>query len=292
MMNTFQFARNAKANSIQYLGLVGISQSCLNAVKRLIQFGDHIENVTILTSDDRHALILTVVAEGLIAIKSGFSSGYPGEGPKALAQALSLLRAYGVGIEERIVPIGLIKRLNAAALTEKDLDLIEKTPECRPMRWTDYIHNVELAGIKDNQIWRSFDPVMPWSIIDDRIADLALRFLLQPDEVIFLSFRRLEDIVRSRLKTDLSSSKLFSYAFIGDDSPLVLSGVDSSEIKGRGQLFTAAYMAYRNPRAHREIIASENELLTEFLMINHLFRLEKEATERSPAKNANKEEFQ
>ena len=50
---------------------------------------------------------------------------------------------------------------------------------------------------------------------------------------------------------------------------------DKSERVGRANLFAAIYMAYRNPRAHQE--NPKAELLEEFLLLNHLYRLERAA---------------
>ena len=69
---------------IEYHGGPGVTQLCFDAIMRLIQFGDHITKVQILSSPRTHVtdhcLILTVNVGNLIAIKSGFASGYMGEG--------------------------------------------------------------------------------------------------------------------------------------------------------------------------------------------------------------------
>ena len=51
------------------------------------------------------------------AVKSGFASGYGGEGPAALSYALQLLEAHGVELEEVEVSADLIERLDDSALT-------------------------------------------------------------------------------------------------------------------------------------------------------------------------------
>ncbi len=49
------------------------------------------------------------------------------------------------------------------------------------------------------------------------------------------------------------------------------------------ELFTGAYLAYRNRRAHRESNDSAESLLAEFLLLNHLYRLEKESIDAGDA---------
>ena len=55
------------------------------------------------------------------------------------------------------------------------------------------------------------------------------------------------------------------------------TGMNSGEKAGRGNLFSGAYGAHRNPRAHRELKSEHAEQLREFLLLNHLYHLEKEA---------------
>ncbi|MDP1530339.1 TIGR02391 family protein [Rhodoferax sp.] len=279
--NSFLSGRNDLAG-IQYLGSSGISQSCFCAVKRLLQFGDRIEHVKILTAEHNHCLLLAVDSEGWMAVKSGFSSGYRGEGPTTFAEILNLLKAFGVEIEECDVPTDLIERLDTSALTVGDLERIQTAKNIRPRRWHEYIYDAGLHKVDPNAVLRAFPHVMPWSIIDTRIADLALRFFDTPDDSILTGFRRLEDIVRKRLPPDAPNTRLFAQAFQSEKSTLVWKDVESGEQTGRGQLFTGAYMAYRNPRAHRELQGDPNELLAEFLLLNHLYMLEKAAVLRSP----------
>ena len=46
---------------------------------------------------------------------------------------------------------------------------------------------------------------------------------------------------------------------------------------GRANLFAGSFGAYRNRRAHKEMKGQDNEVLSEFLLLNHLYRLEIEA---------------
>jgi len=45
-------------------------------------------------------------------------------------------------------------------------------------------------------------------------------------------------------------------------------------------LFTGAFGAHRNPRAHKELTSQNEELLAEFLLLNHLYRLERDTVTR------------
>lgn len=269
------------SGAIQYVGLPGISQSCLDAVRRFVQYGDHIERATILTSVGRmHCLLLVLQPGELVAVKSGFASGYSGEGPRTFSEALSLLASYDVDIEECEVDDAVIARLDASSLTDMDLQAIESAKVIRPSRVHDYIYEGGIRGADRNLQWALIRSVMPWSLIDGRITDLALRFFAEPDDSLHRGFRRLEDTIRARLHSSASSSQLMSQAFQGESSRLIWKGIESGEQSGRAQLFVGVFLAYRNPRAHRELKQSTDEALAEFLLLNHLFVLESTSVNR------------
>jgi hypothetical protein len=115
---------------------------------------------------------------------------------------------------------------------------------------------------------------MPFSILDGRLMDLAIRFFEQPDECLLTGYRRLEDVIRKRTLLAGQGVKLFAEAFKFESPRLYWNGLDESERRGRAMMFTAITMTYRNPRAHRELHHDVDEQLREFLLLNHLFILE------------------
>lgn len=280
--------RKISLAGIQYSGLSGISRSCIDAVRRYIQFGDRIERVKILTAGQEHCLLLELESVETIAIKSGFSSGYSGEGPRTFADVLLLLEAHKATIDEYRVPDALIQRLDDSALTLKDLEFIDSLEPVRPHRWHDYIYDIYGAIKNEHRIWGEFPEVMPWAIIDSRLIDLAKQFFEDPDRCILTGFRRLEDIIRKRLSSDEHSTKLFSLAFNSEKSRLTWEGIESSEQIGRANLFVGAYMAFRNPRAHKEL-GDGPRALAEFLLLNELFILESKAIERAIENSSEKD---
>ena len=265
---------------IEYTGQSGISQECINAVRRLIQYGDRIGQARIISCSARHCLLLTVNADDLIAVKSGFSSGYAGEGPHTFSRVLQLLDAYGAEIEEYDVNDDVLERLDLSALTTRDLENLAKARPIRPSRWRIYMLEGGRGRKESPGLWHGFPLTIPFALMDARIADLAIGFFERPSENLLSGFRRLEDIVRTRIGSPEHGVKLFSQAFIGDKSILRWEGLTGSEQLGRGSLFTAAYMAFRNPRAHRELKDCDDILLGEFLILNQLYGLERECKRR------------
>lgn len=260
---------------IEYHGVPGSCLDCQNAVMRLLQFGESIARARILSYSSTHALLLTNSIGDITAIKSGFSSGYGGTGPTAFSYVLQLLEAHGVGIDEYTVDKALIGRLDQSTLTVSDMRFIEAAKPLRPSRWHDYLLKQHIDCQRQGTFWQDFPPVVPYAIIDSRIADLALGFWQNPDDKILTGYKRLEDIIRERTGLKEHGTKLFSKAFSGETARLHWKDIDEGEKTGRANLFTGAYMAHRNPLAHRESKNHPDQHLTEFLLLNHLYRLEK-----------------
>ncbi|NQY25605.1 MAG: TIGR02391 family protein [Piscirickettsiaceae bacterium] len=270
---------------IQYLGESGLTESCKQAVIKLIHFGDKIEEVKILTAEgdhsNSHALLLTIDYGTQVAIKDGFSSGYPGEGPRGYAFVLNLLSQYTENIGEYITPINIFERLVKSCLTAQDIESIDNLKKVRPARWYDF---VPYRKEDKPDVFYEFPLTIPMALIDHRLIEIALEFNSNPDNSILNAYRKIESIVRERTNlTHESSTKLFSKAFQSDESILYWKGLDSGESKGRASLFTSAFMAYRNNRAHQEPKHNLDNDIREFLLINQLFILEKEAIIREVA---------
>lgn len=262
---------------IEYTGESGVSRSCVEAVMRYILFGDRISEVAILTHKNSHCLLLRVNQRSHVAVKSGFASGYSGEGPRSFDYVLRLLQRHGAEIDEYEVPQTLLDRLDQSALTVSDIESIRTRQPVRPARWYDYINYHHPKA--PQEIWKEFPEAIPYSIIDNRILDLATDFFTDPDARLLSGYRRLEDIVRKRTGVDEHGSRLFSQVFQGKDAKLTWEGLDPGEKDGRALLFTATYKTFRNPRAHREIRHTANQQLIEFLFLNSLFILESTASE-------------
>lgn len=267
--------------AIEYHGISGATQDCLNAVMRLLQFGNEISRTRILTCSNEHGLLLTIDVGDLVAIKSGFTSGYGGEGPRGFSRALELLRAHGSEIEEYDVPSALMQRLDSSALTLGDLAYVDAARPVRPSRLADYVSEKDFDCALSGTLWRDFPPTVPFAIVDNRIMDLALSFWTGPDDRLLKGYRRLEDLVRRRTGLNERGSKLFSQAFGGKTSVLYWRDITDGEQTGRVNLFTGAYMAHRSSRAHQELNTHPDESLAEFLVLNHLFRLEHKAEDRA-----------
>lgn len=263
---------------IQYAGVPGITQTCVEALVRLIQCHAEIREARLLTSGSRHAFVLALPFETTLAVKTGFHSGYTGEAPSGLSRAVALLDYHGVEFEEYSVDAKFLDRLDRSALSYDDLVFLKSQRRIRPQGWRNYILGRDLSRQQDGTMWEDFHPVLPLAIIDPRIADLARAFWEAPGDRIMDGYRRLEDTFRQRTGIDEHGAKLFSEAFLTSPPKLIWKECTAeNEQKGRAQLFVGVFMRYRHARAHRELSASIDQLVTEFMLLNHLFLLEREA---------------
>lgn len=270
----------ARQPDVQYHGSEATTESCLVALVRLVELGGAVESARLISCTGRHAFFLYIGDPSPACIKSGFTSGYSGEGPAGLALALRLLQRHGVEVEECEVSAALLKRLNGCRLTEADLAAMRDAEPRRPTRIYDYMHE----GMRGRGRWvdalRRHEPlVIPWAILDERLFDLALELERDPDTVVFRAFRRLEDLLKRRcgMSTDVYGARVFRRAFRGDAPFLQWPGLHHREAEGRAQMFEGAFSAFRNARAHRESELDYRRAYREFLVVNELFLLEAEA---------------
>lgn len=278
---------------IQYFGLAGMTGECLDGIKRLIHFGDKIHEAKLLTCKDKysiavHAFILTINNDEIIGIKSGFASGYLGEGSKGFAKALQLLIRQRVKIEEYEVEKEIINRLDQSCLLASDLEKLKNLNPVRPTRYTGYViafspefQHLYEYDYDNEKLWSEFPATIPFGLIDSRLVDLALDFFDDPDSRLLSAFRRLEDIVKKRTNIKgKNGSKLFSEAFQKKNSVLYWEDDDNNKHASKASMFIAVFGAYRNPRAHQETSSENMEYLREFLLINELYVLESTAVKR------------
>lgn len=280
-----------KLAKIQYHGEEGRTQPCLNAITRLLQSGCEIEKVKLLTFGNSHCFLLSVKMEGdYIAIKSGFASGYSGEGPRGLAHSLILLSQHVSWIEEYDIQKEIFERINNSCLLLSDLDKIEKLAQVSDYRISDYIYRADDLSFDDKENHKilryDFPRIVPLRFVDFRIIDLAIKIKDNPDSTLMSAYRRLEGIIRKRtgLEGDVIGAKLFNKAFRGENAPLYWENVEPAEREGRSAMFEGIYMAFRNRRAHRELNLSLDEEMREFMLINELFLLESQAIDRDQKK--------
>ncbi|TYP93527.1 Protein of unknown function (Hypoth_ymh) [Fodinibius salinus] len=269
--------QNKELAGIQYVGISGGTNDCKEAVLRIIQSNTSINHVWILSNDNHHALLLDIGVGDFLAVKSGFASDYRGGGATAFSFILALLDKLEIDVSEISVSEDFLSRLDASALTKDDIERIEKSESAQAVNWGDYVLKEHLDLDLNKTLNQKIAPILPLGLIEPRLLDLASKFRESPNEQIFQGYKRLEDVVRERTGIEEHGSKLFSKSFLEEDSVLYWPDINTAEQKGRAQIFVGVYMAFRNPKAHREQRQSLSDQISEFLLLNKLFQLEAES---------------
>ncbi|MCO8168643.1 TIGR02391 family protein [Pseudomonas sp. 21LCFQ02] len=276
----------SKLAGIEYHGTPGVTQRCIDALKNILGAGEHVQAAWILSWFDgkigEHSILLTLSPCLRILIKSGFRSGYSGTGPTGFSTAIELLQLFKVDIEEYDIDEELHRRCEAGCLLSSDLKSLTQAMPVRPMRYYEYIECPSYRARTDVfHLLEEFPPVLNLGLLDERLVDLSIGFFDNPDSAITTAFRRLEDIVRTRIGVyDKSSTQLFTHAFEGSRSVLHWDDQDAGEQAGKCNLFKSVTMAYRNPRAHREVKMSNHDAVRELMLVNQLYLLEAAAVPR------------
>ena len=112
---------------IKYEGSTRATQYCIDDFMKHLYGSRKIVEMTILTCEKYHALMLCFEDQDYIVfIKSGLTSGYPGEGPKGTSLIIRLAEEAGITIKELNAAPSLFKRINSSLATVKDVEFIKK----------------------------------------------------------------------------------------------------------------------------------------------------------------------
>lgn len=112
---------------IKYEGSTRATQYCIDDFMKHLYGSRKIVDMTILTCENYHALMLCFENQDYIVfIKSGLTSGYPGEGPKGTSLIIRLAEEAGIIIKEMKAAPSLFKRINSSRATVKDVEFIKK----------------------------------------------------------------------------------------------------------------------------------------------------------------------
>lgn len=112
---------------IKYEGSTSATQYCIDDFMRRLYGSRKIVDMTILTCENYHALMLCFEDQDLVVfIKSGLTSGYSGEGPKGTSLIIRLAEEAGIVIKELDATPSLFKKINSSLVTEKDVKFIKK----------------------------------------------------------------------------------------------------------------------------------------------------------------------
>lgn len=279
----YEIGDSSSPAGLPYHGSTGITNRCLRAIQRLLQTSV-VARARVLSSPGptasvrQHGFLLLADPEDYVVVLPGFSSGYAGEGPRGLSQAIALLREFDVDMDELVLSADAFARLRVSALTNADLETICSSRPTAGTSVYDYLleRHLSTGGACP---WDDADVAIPFPILHPRVRELALRFWTSPDATLTTAFRRLEDSIRQRSGLQHGYGRSLINRTFGSNSPrLIWAGVSGGETTGRAARFASALGAYRNPRMHSEPGSETRaELLRELLAVNELYFLLDEA---------------
>ncbi len=261
---------------IEYHGIAGASDDCEAAVLRLLTSGGNLARALILTSGRDHAFLLFNEVGDPIAIKSGFASGYGGSGPTALSRVVEFLNGHGVEIDEVEITEDVLERLDDSALTLAMLTRSSTASvfgQAGGAMTTSASTNGKPATIGRYGRRSPRSCPTPCSIRASSSLPWTLRRTLMGVSTAAT------DGWRTSCASGLGSSNTAPSSFPPPSRARRPRSFGTWQTPPRRRaaalLFAGVYMAYRNPRAHREMTRGHH--LAEFLLLNHLFKLEADA---------------
>ena len=146
---------------IKYEGSTKATQYCIDDFMKRLYGSRKITDMTILTCQNYHALMLCFENRDLVVfIKSGLTSGYSGEGPKGTSLIIRLAEEAGITIKELNTAPSLFKRINSSRTTVKDVEFIKKNSKesldyerlCLPNVDKEYIKRAKESYKKNKDI--------------------------------------------------------------------------------------------------------------------------------------------
>ena len=146
---------------IKYEGSTRATQYCIDDFMKRLYGSRKITDMTILTCEKYHALMLCFENRDLVVfIKSGLASGYSGEGPKGTSLIIRLAEEAGITIKEMKAAPSLFKRINSSRATVKDVEFIKKNGTenfdydrlCLPNVDNEYVKRAKDSFKKDKDI--------------------------------------------------------------------------------------------------------------------------------------------
>ena len=108
---------------IKYEGSTRATQYCIDDFMKRLYGSRKITDMTILTCEKYHALMLCFENRDIVVF---IKSGYSGEGPKGTSLIIRLAEEAGITIKEMKAAPSLFKRINSSRATVKDVEFIKK----------------------------------------------------------------------------------------------------------------------------------------------------------------------
>lgn len=195
------------STDIKYEGSARATQYCIDDFMNHLYGIRKIKDMTILTLDKYHALMLAFQSENYIVfIKSGLTSGYSGEGPKGTSLIIRLAEEADIPIKELNITASLLKRINSSQATQKDIEFIKNNSR----ETLDYdrlcLKNVDKDCVqKAKESFKKNKNVIFVKSEDEKTKDAIELNLEKLNKKVDILLKKLEKIEMNTNNSDISS---------------------------------------------------------------------------------------
>jgi hypothetical protein len=227
-----------------------------------------------------HALLIET-DNGDVVVRCGLTSGYNGEGARALASAIKLLIDRDCYPSDAVVRRDVLLRAKHCALTSGDLELIRNRGDQR--RGRHFNHYLDAPCFRESKTWGYGKLSLPLSLLHPSLRATAQDFFDNPDRLLRDVAREIEHRIKSQLPNDTAKGQretaFWNAAFLAKESALIWPDLESAETVARAKLFEGAFGTIRNPRAHRPDVPDDHAF-EELLLLSMLMSFLDEAEPR------------
>ncbi|MDE2838674.1 MAG: hypothetical protein OXL97_14400 [Chloroflexota bacterium] len=271
---------------MQYLGTPYDLNPCLLAIDTIVNSVRPPQRASLVTwAKDRprhlekHLFLFWGWREApLTVVQSGFTSGYGGEGPRALSMALCMVFDKAIPLSQLYVNERLFNAVNRQRTTEKMLEeLYVQGDPVEP--WAPHYVLVDHKRTIDERTfwpkWHTPSPV--FDFLDPELAErCGALYSANMQAAIREAYLVVEERLRSLMSDPsddghvLTGHRLIVKALQTESGELTDKSLPHSEREGLFLMFKGAYMNVRNSRAHRSIEEKDQQRAIELIYLADL----------------------
>jgi len=253
-------------SEVQYMGMPGMSEQSLLAVDVIVNSELPPRRASLVTN--RQGLYLFLFWDWnnvpLTVVHSGFSSGYPGQGPRSFSQALCMLWDRGITTNLVIANKTIFDAIEHRRLTEDLVDWLRNTDD-RPLTWPqpEWIYREHEHQVEGQTFWCTFhQPKLNADFLDEELsARCRQTFSHNKEAAVTAAYKVVEERLRKLLDKPLGyGDQLVKDALDPARGALVDKSLSKAEKEGMYQLFLGAMKFVRNPRSHRFLDEEDYQL--------------------------------
>ena len=260
----------------QYLGQVGTTYPCVEAMVTILTSPYRCREITVLYSkeeprDKTYAVCFVIwdwLGTEITIVPDGFGT-HGGTGGWGLEVVLALIQFYQIPLKEKFIKYDQFERITFGRPTSRDLQQLHQADFGAPS-WP--LHVGEFGSALWSQI--TYETAQfPYRLIAPELLNDVKDVERNPGTAVFQAARKLEMLLRSLDPSfaDLDGQTLVNKA-LGEGRPFEPKGATISERQAWTHLFRGVVGAIRNPESHRDQQLKMEDAIGQILTVNMLLR--------------------